>query len=238
MPDRSSCLSDMKLKKEDRRRSEKLSAVHTRLLEAFGEPQWHEYLPPVDELVCTILSQNTNDINRDKAFTELKETYSSWEEVRDADPQELQEVIRIAGLAAQKGPNIQSALQAISQERGEISLNWLREKSVDEAREWLVSLKGVGPKTAAIVLVFALDMPAFPVDTHVYRVSGRIGLRPPKLNVEKTHQYFEMIGEPETFKDLHLNIITLGREYCQARKPKCRHCPVLDLCDFTEKILD
>ena len=101
--------------------------------------------------------------------------------MRDADPQELQEVIRIAGLAAQKGPNIQSALQAISQERGEISLDWLREKSVDEAREWLVSLKGVGPKTAAIVLVFALDMPAFPVDTHVYRVSGRIGLRPPKL---------------------------------------------------------
>lgn len=228
----------MKLKKEDRRRAEKLAAVHARLLEAFGEPQWHEYLPPVDELVCTILSQNTNDINRDKAFRELKETYRSWEEVRDADPKELQEVIRIAGLAAQKGPNIQSALQAISEKRGEISLDWLREKSVDEARDWLVSLKGVGPKTAAIVLVFALDMPAFPVDTHIYRVSGRIGLRPPKLNVEKTHQYLEMIGEPTTFKDLHLNIISLGRSYCQARKPKCQHCPVLELCDFTEKVLE
>ncbi len=228
----------MKLKKEDRRRAEKLAAVHARLLEAFGEPQWHEYLPAVDELVCTILSQNTNDINRDKAFRELKETYRSWEEVRDADPKELQEVIRIAGLAAQKGPNIQSALQAISEQRGEISLDWLREKSVDEARDWLVSLKGVGPKTAAIVLVFALDMPAFPVDTHIYRVSGRIGLRPPKLNVEKTHQYLEMIGEPTTFKDLHLNIISLGRSYCQARKPKCQHCPVLELCDFTEKVLE
>ena len=215
-----------------------MAAVHARLLEAFGEPQWHEYLPPVDELVCTILSQNTNDINRDKAFRELKETYRSWEEVRDADPKELQEVIRIAGLAAQKGPNIQSALQAISEKRGEISLDWLREKSVDEARDWLVSLKGVGPKTAAIVLVFALDMPAFPVDTHIYRVSGRIGLRPPKLNVEKTHQYLEMIGEPTTFKDLHLNIISLGRSYCQARKPKCQHCPVLELCDFTEKVLE
>ena len=228
----------MKLKKEDRRRAEKLAAVHARLLEAFGEPQWHEYLPAVDELVCTILSQNTNDINRDKAFRELKETYRSWEEVRDADPKELQEVIRIAGLAAQKGPNIQSALQAISEERGEISLDWLREKNVDEARDWLVSLKGVGPKTAAIVLVFALDMPAFPVDTHIYRVSGRIGLRPPKLNVEKTHQYFKMIGEPTTFKDLHLNIISLGRSYCQARKPRCQHCPVLELCDFTEKVLE
>lgn len=228
----------MKLKKEDRRRAEKLAAVHTRLLEAFGEPKWHEYLPAVDELVCTILSQNTNDINRDKAFRELKETYRSWEEVRDADPKELQELIRIAGLAAQKGPNIQSALQAISEERGEISLDWLREKNVDEARDWLVSLKGVGPKTAAIVLVFALDMPAFPVDTHIYRVSGRIGLRPPKLNVEKTHQYFKMIGEPTTFKDLHLNIISLGRSYCQARKPRCQHCPVLELCDFTEKVLE
>ena len=215
-----------------------MAAVHTRLLEAFGEPKWHEYLPAVDELVCTILSQNTNDINRDKAFRELKETYRSWEEVRDADPKELQELIRIAGLAAQKGPNIQSALQAISEERGEISLDWLREKNVDEARDWLVSLKGVGPKTAAIVLVFALDMPAFPVDTHIYRVSGRIGLRPPKLNVEKTHQYFKMIGEPTTFKDLHLNIISLGRSYCQARKPKCQHCPVLELCDFSEKVLE
>lgn len=227
----------MELMEADRERAQKLGEVNQRLSSAFGVPEWHAYLPPVDELVCTILSQNTNDINRDKAFLALKSCYSTWEEVRDADPQELQKVIQVAGLAQQKGPNIQSALRAVSEERGEISLDWLKDLSVDEARAWLMNLKGVGPKTAAIVLVFALDMPAFPVDTHIFRVSGRIGLRPGNLNVEKTHEYLERIGDPATFGSLHLNLITLGRVCCQARKPKCPQCPVLDLCDFPEKTL-
>jgi endonuclease-3 len=225
----------MSLTAEDRLRSEKLAKVHTRLMAAFGEPDWHELMPAVDELVCTILSQNTNDINRDKAFRALKERYPTWEEVRDADPAELQYVIRIAGLALQKGPNIQAALKAITAEQGTISLEWLKELNVEEARDWLTQLKGVGPKTAAIVMVFSLGMPAFPVDTHVFRVTGRIGLRPAKMNVEKTHAYLEMIGDPAVFGPLHLNLITLGREYCLARKPKCSGCPVVDLCDYPDK---
>lgn len=237
-PGRSNFLSDMKLSKEDKTRSDKLNAIHHRLLEVLGEPDWHEFLPPVDELVCTILSQNTNDINRDKAFQALKKRYPTWEEAREADPAELQYVIRIAGLALQKGPNIQAALRAITEEVGQISLDWLKELRVDEARNWLVNLKGVGPKTAAIVMVFALDMPAFPVDTHIYRVSGRIGLRPAKMSVDKTHEYLEKIGDPATFGPLHLNLISLGREYCQARKPKCLHCPVQDLCDYPDKNFD
>lgn len=231
-------MNKMELNNEDQLRAEKLAQVHQRLLTVYGEPEWHEFLPPVDELVCTILSQNTNDINRDKAFVSLKDRYPNWEAVRDADPAELQYTIRIAGLAPQKGPNIQAALRAISEERGEISLDWLKELSVDEARDWLVQLKGVGPKTAAIVMVFALDMPAFPVDTHIYRVSGRVGLRPLKLNIEKTHAYLEMIGDPQIFGPLHLNIITLGRQFCQARKPKCRYCPILGLCDYPDKNFD
>lgn len=225
----------MELAKADLSRGQKLAQVSEKLFDYFGEPDWHEPLPAVDELVCTILSQNTNDINRDKAYQALKARYDSWEEVRDADPAELQYVIRIAGLAQQKGPNIQSALAAIGEKTANYNLEWLRELSVDEARDWLVNLKGVGPKTAAIVMVFALGMPAFPVDTHIYRVSGRIGLRPENLNVQKTHEYLEAIGNPADFGHLHLNLISLGRQFCQARKPKCTGCPVLELCDYPDK---
>ena len=213
---------------------ERLVQVQERLRRRFGTPTWHK-LPAVDELVCTILSQNTNDINRDKAFQALKERYPDWEAVRDADPAELQYVIRIAGLANQKGPNIQAALRDITEERGKIDLDWLKEKDPEEARNWLVRLRGVGPKTAAIVMVFALGMPAFPVDTHIYRVTGRIGLRPRDLDISKTHAYMEQIADPDDFGSLHLNLINLGREICQARKPKCPICPIIDLCQFEDK---
>ncbi len=213
----------------------RLKSVHEKLLVEFGEPEWRFPLPAVDELVCTYLSQNTNDVNRDKAFTALKKRYASWEAVRDADPEEFMEVIRIAGLANQKGPNIQEALMTITEERGTIDLEWLREMPVDEARRWLLNLKGVGPKTAAIVLLFSLGMPAFPVDTHVYRVTGRIGLRPIELNVEKTHVYLKSAADPAMYCALHLNLIRLGREICHARKPDCKRCPVKELCHFPEK---
>lgn len=212
-----------------------LQQVHQVLLQVYGKGEWRDPLAPVDELVCTILSQNTNDVNRDKAFTALINHFPDWESVRDADPQELMEVIRIAGLANQKGPNIQSALQAVTQERGEISLEFLRDLPVEEARQWLTHLKGVGPKTAAIVLLFAMDIPAFPVDTHIYRVSGRIGLRPQALDVAKTHTYLENLAPPETYYALHLNLIKLGREVCQARKPLCFKCPVSQLCLYHPK---
>ena len=214
---------------------ERLVQVQELLRHRFGTPTWHVKLPAVDELVCTILSQNTNDINRDKAFQALKERYPDWEAVRDADPAELQSVIRIAGLANQKGPNIQAALRDITEERGKIDLDWLKEKDPEEARKWLVKLRGVGPKTAAIVMVFALGMPAFPVDTHIYRVTGRIGLRPRDLDISKTHAYMEEIADPADFGSLHLNLINLGREICQARKPKCPICPIIDLCQFEDK---
>src|SRR5690606_25489901 len=144
-------LITMVLSETDLARSVKLKQVSQRLFEYFGEPDWHDPLPAVDELVCTMLSQNTNDINREIAFRALKARYSSWEEVMDADPVELQYVIRIAGLAQQKGPNIQAALTAISKRNGNFDLDWLKELDFEEARHWLVNLKGVGPKTAAIV---------------------------------------------------------------------------------------
>lgn len=212
-----------------------LAKVSARLTEYFGTRDIDFGQSAVEALVLTYLSQNTNDINRDKAYAALRAKYASWEAVRDANPDELIDCIRVAGLANQKGPNIQAGLRAISEHAGEINLDFLRELEVEEARAWLTHLRGVGPKTAAIVLVFSLGMPAFPVDTHVYRVSGRIGFRPQALDVVKTHSYLESIGDPSQFGPLHLNVIRLGREICQARKPKCPVCPIVDLCQYSDK---
>ncbi len=206
--------------------------VLTRLSSAFGTPDWRNPLPPVDELVCTILSQNTNDRNRDIAFSALKHRFADWDEVMHAEENEIIDTIRVAGLANQKGPRIQAVLNQIKQERGNLDLSFLAEIPVEEAREWLLRFKGVGRKTAAIVLQFSLNRPAFPVDTHIYRVTGRLGVRPAALSVEQTHIFMERIVNPSEYYAGHLNLIRLGREICHARKPDCLHCPVNDLCEY------
>ena len=206
--------------------------IHKRLLEFYGEPIWRNPLPPLDELVSTILSQNTNDNNRDKAFRALRLRFPTWEAVRDAPTKEVIEAIHPAGLGNQKGPRIQKVLKEITTERGSLDLWFLKDLPLEEARAWLIRFKGVGPKTAAIVLCFSLGHPAFPVDTHIYRVTGRIGLRPEKMSVEETHPHLEALFPPETYYAAHLNIIRLGREICHARKPDCAACPIRQLCDF------
>jgi len=209
--------------------------IHETLLEKFGEPIWRNPLPAIDELVSTILSQNTNDINRDRAFNALRGKFPTWELVRDAKTRDVVDTIRPAGLANQKGPRIQQVLQAITKERGSLNLDFLKDLSIEDARNWLTKFNGVGPKTAAIVLCFSLNMPAFPVDTHVYRVTGRIGLRPEKMNVEQAHPHLEAVFPPETYYAAHLNLIRLGREICNARKPLCAKCPINKLCDYKYK---
>jgi len=210
-------------------------AIHEKLVEVFGEPIWRTPLPAIDELVSTILSQNTNDVNRDRGFHALRAKFPTWEEVRDADPEEVIESIRPAGLANQKGPRIQEVLRSITGERGSLNLDFLADLPLEEARAWLTKFNGVGPKTAAIVLCFSLNMPAFPVDTHIYRVSGRIGLRPEKMTVEQAHPHLESVFPPETYYAAHLNLIRLGREVCGARKPNCPQCPIRKLCDYNAK---
>ncbi len=209
--------------------------IHRRLLEVYGRPTWREPLPALDELVSTILSQNTNDRNRDLAFYALKARFGSWEAVRDADPQQVIAVIRPAGLANQKGPRIQAVLRQITAERGKLDLDFLREWKAQDAHAWLMRFNGVGLKTAAIVLQFSLDMPAFPVDTHIYRVSGRLGLRPETMNVEQAHAHLAGLFPPEDYGSAHLNLIRLGREVCTARKPDCPRCPLRDLCPYLDK---
>jgi endonuclease-3 len=214
---------------------DKALTVHKTLLAFYGEPIWRNPLPPVDELISTILSQNTNDINRDKAFNALRARYASWEAVRDAPAAEVVESIRVAGLANQKGPRIQQVLRQITSERGRLDLSFLNDLPLEEARVWLTKFNGVGPKTAAIVLCFSLGRPAFPVDTHVYRVTGRLGLRPENISVDAAHPYLESIFPSETYYAAHLNLIRLGREVCHARKPACPTCPLLNLCEFGQK---
>jgi endonuclease-3 len=211
--------------------------IHERLLEFYGEPIWRNPLPAIDELVSTILSQNTNDLNRDRAFNSLRANFGTWEEVRDADTAEVVNAIRPAGLANQKGPRIQQVLRSITEERGSLDLAFLGELPVEEARAWLTKFNGVGPKTAAIVLCFSLGKPAFPVDTHIYRVTGRIGLRPERMTVEQAHPHLESLFPPETYYAAHLNIIRLGREICTARRPYCEKCPIIKLCDYGMNIM-
>lgn len=211
---------------------ERAIAIHQRLIDYFGYPEWRNPLPPVDELVSTILSQNTNDTNRDRAFKSLTERFETWEQVRDAEPEVVIEAIRVAGLANQKGPRIQNALRQITEKRGALDLDFLKEKTPSEARKWLMQFKGVGPKTAAIVLQFSLEMPAFPVDTHIHRVTGRLGLRPEKMSADRAHDYLAELFPEEAYYSAHLNLIRLGREICQARQPDCPVCPLQEFCEY------
>jgi endonuclease III len=214
---------------------QKARDIYETLLEFYGEPTWRDPLPPVAELVSTILSQNTNDANRDAAFYSLKARFPDWESVRDAETDEVIEAIRTAGLANQKGPRIQKVLQQITEERGSLDLDFLKEMPTGDVRTWLLQFNGVGPKTAAIVMQFSLEIPAFPVDTHIYRVTKRLGLLPEKMNEEQAHDHLAALFKPEWYYTGHLNIIRLGREICIARKPKCVECPLRKICDYYQE---
>ncbi len=214
----------------DKRLIRKARSIYSILEMKYGCPSWSVPASPLDELISTILSQNTNDRNRDLAFNTLKKFFPSWEQVRDAPLQEIINSIRSAGLANQKGARIKNILQQITAETGGLDLSFLAKMKAEDARQWLLKYKGIGPKTASIVMQFSLNHPAFPVDTHVYRVSERLGLRPAKLSVEKTHAWMEALFPKEQYGPAHLNLIRLGRETCHARKPDCPICPLKRNC--------
>lgn len=217
---------------------EKALEVHRRLLDAYGDHPWSPNRDPIATLVNTILSQNTNDHNRDIAYEQLRECLPSWEAVRTAPEETVIEAIRPAGLAPTKGPRIQGALDAIQESQGELDLDFLQDLPLEEARDWLLNLKGVGPKTAAIVLLFALGRPAFPVDTHVHRVSRRIGLIPEKTSREKAHELLEVLLPETLYYTFHLNLIEHGRTTCAARSPKCEACVLSDLCLYYQQSVE
>ncbi len=215
---------------------DKYKRIAAELTKLYGYPRWRQHLPPVDELVSTILSQSTTDTNRDRGFNALKSHFADWESVRDAPLPEVIDLIRPAGLGNQKGPRIQNALQYITEQRGEITLDFLQTMSVDEAKAWLTVIKGIGPKTAAIILLFALNMPAFPVDTHVHRVTKRLGLIDQKTSADRAHDLLEAIVPPDEFYPAHLNFIRHGREICRARQPLCEQCPLTFDCRYYQQV--
>lgn len=213
-------------------RKAKYAPIAVALTAVYGELDWSRNQDGMDELISCILSQSTTDANRDHAFARLKESFPDWEAVRFADLDDLIEAVRPAGLANQKAPRIQNALEVIFDKVGEYSIDFLDDLPLEQAKAWLVSLKGIGPKTAAIVLCFAYGRPAFPVDTHIYRVSKRIGFLPEKLSANDAHPVMEAIAPPADFYQFHIQLIQHGRDTCHARKPACERCPISDHCDF------
>lgn len=216
---------------------ERYATVFRVLNETYGRPVWRSHGPPLDELVGTIISQATADINTERAFAELVARFPEWESVMNAPPEAVVAAIRSAGLSNMKGPRIQAALRHIYRERGELSLDFLADLPLDEAMAWLTAIDGVGPKTASIVLLFSLGRPAFPVDTHVHRVTARLGLIPPRMNAEQAHAFLPGLGAPDTYYPLHINLIRHGREICRARRPQCMVCPLQDWCDYYRSMI-
>lgn len=212
-------------------KQEKYRQIAPVLEEMYGRKQWKPR-DGMDELISCILSQSTNDANRDRGFDALKARYPAWEAVHHAPQDELIDTIRPAGLANSKAPYIQGSLDAIFEERGEYKIDFLGDLSVSEAKEWLQRLPGVGPKTAAIVLCFAYNRPAFPVDTHVHRVGKRLGFLPAKISADTAHDHMESIVPPQEYYAFHLQMIYHGRALCKARNPQCRQCPLQTYCDF------
>jgi len=205
--------------------------IHNALLEEYGDHPWHPR-DPVATLVSAILSQNTNDVNRDRAFERLRDQLPTWELVRDAPLDGLIRAIQPAGLAPTKAPRIQEALRRATTAQGEVSLDFLADLPLEEARKWLLDIPGVGPKTAAIVLLFALGRPVFPVDTHIHRVTRRLGLIPPRASREQAHPLLEDLIPPEIYYPFHLNLIAHGRAVCHARNPGCPRCILRDQCAY------
>ena len=217
--------------------TEKYATVFRVLNQVYGRPVWRSHGPPLDVLIGTILSQNTADVNTERAYAALITRFPDWESVMNAPPEEVVATIRTAGLAHIKGPRIQNALRTVLRERGELSLDFLADIPLPEAMEWLMAIDGVGPKTASIVMLFALGRPALPVDTHVHRVSGRLGLIPPGTNAGKAHALLAAHGPPDSYYPMHVNLIRHGREICRARAPQCQICPLQEWCDYYQTVV-
>lgn len=211
---------------------EKVARVTQRLIDVYGPHERYSNRDPLDELILTILSQNTSDRNSGRAYGHLRSRYPSWEAVLAAPTQELYETIKSAGLGNVKAPRIQAVLQEILDRRGSFDLSFLRDMPLPEAKQWLRSLSGIGPKTAACVLCFACDMPALPVDTHVYRVSKRLGLISTRVTADGAHDLLEQTVPPEHVYEFHVDMILHGRRVCHAQRPACEQCAFTDLCDY------
>jgi endonuclease-3 len=211
----------------DRRR---VRAIHRRLERHFGDLLPPRRSDPLEELVLTVLSQHTSDVNAERAFESLRAAFPAWDAVVRARPGDVADAIRSGGLANVKAPRIQAILREVREREDGFDLSALREMDDAEATAYLSSLSGVGPKTAAVVLAFSLGRNAMPVDTHVHRVTTRLGMIGARTNAERAHRLLEDLVPAEMRVPLHVGLIRLGREICKAGRPRCEQCPVFALC--------
>jgi endonuclease-3 len=210
----------------------RIRAVQRRLRAGQGTFRPKPRLPVIDEIVATVLSQHTSDVNSGRAFAQLKERFPSWDQVLDAPPAEVADAIRCGGIADQKARRIQQILAAISEREGRIDLGRIHDLDDAAARAYLESLPGVGPKTAACVLTFAMGRAAFPVDTHVHRVATRLGWLPAKTAADRAHRLLGPVVPADIRYDLHVAMISHGRTVCRAQRPRCGACVLNDLCAY------
>ena len=211
--------------------------ILARLQKKYGQLSPPRATDPLDELILTVLSQHTSDLNAERAFVDLRKAFPAWSQVEATTTKKVADAIRSGGLADSKAPRIQAILREIHDREGAFRLAGLAKMSDDEARAYLTSLPGVGPKTAAVVLSFALGRDAIPVDTHVHRVSTRLGLIPAKTNAEKADRLLHDLVPDGLRTPLHVALIRLGRETCKAPTPRCRQCPLVDLCPTAPRYL-
>ena len=219
-----------------RRQKVKAGDVMTQLGEAYGPVEWEPRYNPAEELVYTILSQHTSDINSERAFLNLMSVFGTLDAIADASTDDIEEAIKSGGLAKQKSVRIKQVLNIVRSDVGSFDLSFLGEMPLDESKAWLKDLPGVGPKTAAIILCFSLGMPAMPVDTHIYRVSQRLGLIGKKVSADKAHDLLEpMVSEEDVFA-FHMYLIKHGRQVCKAQRPRCEECVLAWGCPSNGKI--
>ena len=222
-------MSDPEIPKQIRLKAKKVCDI---LIRYYGKAVSSRKLPPLDELVMTILSQHTSDVNMFRSFESLKERYTTWEEVLEAPQDELAIIIKSSGMYNLKAKRIQATLREIHNRVGKLDLTLLETMELDEAKNWLTSLHGVGPKTAAIVLLFSFERPVLPVDTHVWRVTKRLGLIGDKVSREKAHVLLEQIMPRSCIPSLNKNLVQHGRELCKAQNPRCDDCFLYDHCQY------
>ena len=205
-------------------------SVYTILSDQYGPANWEPRFDPVSELVFTILSQHTSDINSFRAYYNLIDIFPNWHLVENADTDSIANAIWMGGLSKIKAPRIKAVLKSIRSLRGNLDLSFLKDMPLVDAKRWLCSLPGIGPKTAAVVLCFALGLPAMPVDTHIYRVTKRLSLIEPGVSADKAHDLLDELIPQDRIFALHVYLITHGRQICKARKPKCTDCNLSKIC--------